>query len=132
MWRKIGGAVAGFIIAVLLVQGAEAIVHALYPFPPGMNPHDMNDIKKFVSTLPVLALLLVLGGWLIGTFLGTYAAARIGRSAVPGYVLGGLLLCAGIANSIIIPQPVWFSAASFVIYIGMTLVGARLGRPAPA
>jgi hypothetical protein len=126
MWRKIGGVVTGFIIAVVLVQCAEAIVHVLYPFPPGMNQHDMADIKKFVSTLPLQALLLVLTGWLIGTLAGTYAAARIGRSAVPAYVLGALLLAAGIVNAIIIPQPVWFSAVSFVIYIGMTFVGAKL------
>jgi hypothetical protein len=29
-----------------------------------------------------------------------------------------------------IPQPVWFSIASFVIYIGATWVGARAGAPA--
>ncbi len=128
MWRKIGGVVAGLMIAFVIVECAEALVHALYPFPRGMNEHDMNDIRKFVSTLPLLALLLVLTGWLVGTFAGTYAAARIGRGKVPGLILGAMLLAAGIVNSVIIPQPIWFSAASFVIYVVMTVAGTGLAR----
>jgi uncharacterized protein YqfA (UPF0365 family) len=47
------------------------------------------------------------------------------------YVVGALLLIAGIVNSIVIPQQVWFSAVSFVIYVGGPLLGARLGHSAP-
>ena len=128
IWRRIGAAILGLIVAVLIVQAAELIVHQLYPPPPGYNMRDMNDVKKFVATLPALAMVLVLAGWLVGTVAGTFLAARVGRSAVPAYVVGGLLLIAGIANAIIIPQPVWFSAVSFVIYIAMTFVGTALWR----
>ena len=127
MLRKIGGVVAGLLIAFVLVEAAELIVHQLYPPPPGTNMKDFNEVKKFVSTLPTAALVLVLTGWLIGTFAGTFAAARIGRSAAPGYIVGGILLAAGIVNAVVIPQPVWFSAVSFVIYIAMTIAGAKLG-----
>ena len=49
---------------------------------------------------------------------------------VPGYIVGALLLCAGIANAFLIPQPIWFSIASIVIYISATWVGARAGAAA--
>jgi putative effector of murein hydrolase LrgA (UPF0299 family) len=75
-------------------------------------------------------LLIVLTGWLIATFVATWIAARIGRTPIPGYIVGALLLCAGIANAFMIPQPVWFSIASIVIYIAVTWVGARAGAPA--
>jgi hypothetical protein len=127
MLRKIGGVLLGLVVAFLLVQLSESLVHQFYPPPPGTNMHDFNEVKKFVATLPVTALLLVLSGHLMGTLAGTFTAARVGRSVVPGYVLGAFLLAAGIANAFIIPQPVWFSAASFVIYITMTLVGTRIG-----
>jgi hypothetical protein len=130
IWRRIGGVIAGLVIAFLLVQGAELLVHKLYPPPPGTNMKDFNAVKAFVATLPTPAFVLVLTGWLIGTLAETFTAARIGRSAVPAYVLGVILLAGGIMNSIVIPQPVWFSAASFVIYIGMTFAGAALGRHA--
>jgi hypothetical protein len=72
-------------------------------------------------------LLIVLTGWLIATFVATWLAARIAGTPITGYIVGALLLCAGIANAFIIPQPVWFSIASIVIYIGATWVGARAG-----
>jgi hypothetical protein len=127
--RRVGAVIAGLIVAVVLVEGAEAIVHLKNPFPPAMDHHDMAQIKKFVSTLPADALLLVLAGWLLGTIAGTFTAAKIAGTRVPGYVLGAILLAGGIANSIIIPQPLWFSIVSFVIYIGGTFAGVALARP---
>jgi hypothetical protein len=130
--RRIGAVVAGLVVAFVLVQAAEMGVHAMYPFPAGMNERDMTQIKAFVATLPTQAFALVLAGWLLGTLAGTFIAAKIGRSRVPAYIAGALLLCAGVANSILIPQPVWFSAVSFVTYVGGTLVSARLGAPRAA
>ena len=80
------------------------------------------------TTLPAPAFLLVLSGHLLGTLAGTFAAARLGGSAIPAYVVGAILLAAGIGNAFMIPQPAWFSAVSIVGYVVMTLVGARLGR----
>ena len=127
MLRRIGGVIAGIIILALSVQVAEMGVHAMHPFPPGTNTKDFNQIKKFVATLPLDAFLLVLAGHLVGTVLGCFAAARIGRSRVPAYVLGAAACVLGVVNMIIIPQPVWFAVAAFVIYIGGAIIGARLG-----
>ena len=102
------------------------------PFPPGVNQNDFEQVKKFVAALPLRALLLVLLGHLAGVFGGCFAAARISRSRIPAYILGGIALCLGVVNAVIIPQPLWFSIASFVIYIGSAIIGARLGAPAPA
>ena len=127
--RRIGAVLVGLIVAVVIVQIAEFGVHAMYPPPPGYNMRDMNAMKAFVAKLPTPAFILVLAGWLIATLIGTWLAAKIGRTAVTGYVVGALLLCGGIANAFIIPQPAWFSIASFVIYIVMTIIGAMLGSP---
>jgi hypothetical protein len=128
--RRIGAVIVGMIVAFLLVAGAEGIAHKIYPPPPGTNMQDMAQVKAFVATLPLSVLLIVLTGWLIATFAATWLAARIAGTPIPGYVVGALLLCAGIANAFMIPQPVWFSIASFVIYVGATWVGARAGSPA--
>jgi hypothetical protein len=127
--RKALGVAIGGIVAFACVQAAELIVHRLYPFPPGTDMHDMATIKKFVSTLPMTAMLLVLAGWLIGTLLGTFVAAKIGRSPVPAYVLGVLLLGGGIANAFIIPQPAWFTAVSIVIFLAMPFAGIAMAKP---
>jgi hypothetical protein len=129
--RGIAAVIAGMIVAFLLVFGAEAISHQIYPPPPGMSLQDMARIKAFVATLPMSVLLIVLAGHLIGTFAGTWTAAKIARSPIAAFILGALLLAAGIVNAVTIPQALWFSIASFVIYIGATLVGARAGMPKP-
>jgi hypothetical protein len=126
--RYTGAIIAGMIAAFALVGSAEAIVHVLYPPPPGTNMNDFEQVKRFVAALPVPAYLLVLTGWLIGTFVATWLAAKIARDPIAGYIVGALLLLLGIVNAIKIPQPAWFSIASFVIYIGATWVGARAGK----
>jgi hypothetical protein len=128
--RYIGAVIAGLIVAFALVAGAEGIVHVLYPPPPGTNMEDFEQVKRFIATLPLPAYLLVLTGWLIGTFVAAWLAAKIARSPVAGYIVGALLLAAGIFNAIKIPQPQWFSIVSFVIYVGATIVGARAGTAA--
>lgn len=127
--RGVLGVIAGLVVAFVCVQGVEMITHQLYPFPPGADMRDMATIKRFVATLPLQAFILVLGGWLVGTLLGTFVAAKIGRSRVPAYVLGGILLCAGIVNSIIIPQPVWFTAVSIVIFLAVPFAGIAMAKP---
>ena len=132
MLRRIGGFFAGLIIAFVIVQIAEMGVHSMHPFPPGMNTKDFNEIKKFVATLPVSAFILVLTGWLVGTFAGTFTAARLSRTATSGYVLTAVLFGAGVLNSIIIPQPMWFSIVSYIIYLVAGIAGTRLGARVPA
>ncbi|HEV7485196.1 MAG TPA: hypothetical protein VGQ65_05900 [Thermoanaerobaculia bacterium] len=127
--RRAGAVIAGMIVAFLLVAGAEGIAHKIYP-PPGMNNQNMTQVKAYIATLPLSAMLVVLTGWLIATFAATWLSARIAGTPIPGYIVGALLLCAGIANAFMIPQPVWFSIASIVIYIGATWVGARAGARA--
>jgi len=118
--RRIGAVVLGLVIPFAIVQIAELGVHVISPPPPDMR--GMDAIKAYVSKLPLSALLLVLAAWLVGTLLGTWTAAKVGRSAVPAYVVGGILLCIGIANAFIIPQPVWFSIATWLIYAGAPFV----------
>ncbi|HXA15877.1 MAG TPA: hypothetical protein VN380_02705 [Thermoanaerobaculia bacterium] len=127
--RGIGAVIVGMIVAILLVLGAEAISHQIYPPPPGMSMKDMTKVKAFVATLPMSVLLIVLAGHLIATFVATWTAAKIARGPIAGFIVGTLLLAGGIVNAFTIPQPAWFSIASFVIYIGATWVGARAGMP---
>lgn len=127
--RRVGAVILGLIVASLLVFGAEAISHQIFPPPTGMDMRDMAQVKAFVAMLPMSVLLIVLAGHLIATFAGTWLAVKVARSPIAGYIVGALLLCAGIANAVMLPQPAWYSIASFVIYIGATWVGVRAGMP---
>jgi hypothetical protein len=127
--RRIAAVVAGLVIAFAIVMAFELIPHHMYPPPAGMNMNDVAQVKPYVASLPATAFAIVLLGHLIGTIAGTSVAAGIARDRRAAYVLGTLLFVAGIMNAITIPQPVWFSAASFAIYVIGTLIGARLAAP---
>ena len=128
--RRIGGVIAGVLAAWIPVGGMEMVTHSLYPPPPGTDMSNFAAVKTYVASLPMPAYVLVLLGWLIGTLLGTFVAARIGRSLVTGYIVGAVLLAAGIYNAFAIPQPMGFSIVSFIIFVSMTWRGARWGAGA--
>ncbi|HEX9162199.1 MAG TPA: hypothetical protein VF980_10880 [Thermoanaerobaculia bacterium] len=127
MLRRIGGVLAGFVIAFVIVQVSEVGVHAMNPPSPAIDMHSMKGIKAYVAALPLSAFVLVLAGWCVATVAGTYAAARIARTRGAAYVVGAILFAAGVYNSFAIPQPAWFSTISLIIYVLGTLAGARLG-----
>ena len=126
--RGIGAVIAGLIVFFLLVFGAEWISHKYLSAPARHEIwQDSNQMGAFVATLSMRNLLLVLAGWLIATFVATCLTAKIARGPIAGFIVGALLLAAGIQTALVVPQPLWFSIASFVIYIGATLVGVRAG-----
>jgi hypothetical protein len=129
MLRGIGGVVVGIIAWIVIVQVGEFVVRGLYPPPPGYNQRNMEQAKRYVATLPTPAMVIVLVGQVVGTFVGAFAAAKIGRSRVPAYVIGALLLVAGVVSTFVIPQPLWFVVLELAGYIGATIAGAMLGSP---
>src|SRR5207245_10863318 len=96
--RRIGAVILGLAAAWLIVAAAEAGVHQLYPPTAGTDMHHFAAIKAYVANLPLTAFLLVLIGWLFGAFAGVFIATTVGRGAVSGYIVGVLLLAAGILN----------------------------------
>ncbi len=128
--RGLLGVTGGLILGVLCIVGFELVASLVYPYPAGFDANDHAAMSEYIRTLPIAALILVLSGYLVGTFTGSWTATKIGRSTIPGYVVGVLLLCAGISNMLMLPHPTWFWIVAIVIFIAMTTVGTRLARPA--
>jgi hypothetical protein len=129
--RGLLGVTGGLILGVLCVVGFELVSSLVFPMPKSLNMKDPAAMAEYVSTLPIAALVLVLAGYLVGTLAGSFTAAKIGQSQIPGYIVGACLLIAGVSNMMMIPHPTWFWVASIVIFIAMTILGARGGRQAP-
>jgi hypothetical protein len=130
--RGLLGVTGGLILGVLCVVGFELISNVFLPLPEGLDIKNRVAMAEYVATVPIAALILVLSGYLVGTLAGSWTATKIGRSALPGYITGGLLLVAGVSNMVTNPHPSWFWIASIIIFIAMTIVGTRLARPAIA
>lgn len=127
--RRIIGVIVGIIAVFVIAQIAQLLVHQFYPPPSGYNVRNMDDVKKYVATLPLTAMVVVLVGQISATIVGTFAAARIGRSRVPAYVVGAVQLAGGIASVLMIPQPLWFVVVELTGYIAATIAGAMSGSP---
>ncbi|HEV8694671.1 MAG TPA: hypothetical protein VGQ93_10910 [Lysobacter sp.] len=81
-------------------------------------------------------MLVVLAGWTLGAFFGGWIAARIARHRLAAaLVIGALVLLGVIANSMLIPHPLWMTLAGIALPIPAAWVAARLvtrraqGRP---
>jgi hypothetical protein len=129
--RSIGAVVAGFVAASIVMMIVETLNGRV--FYPGLakaaeGVTDREAIRAIFASAPVGSLLVVIAGWILGGLAGGWVAARIaGRSAVThGLVLGVLLTCAGVANNLALPPPLWFWVASLIVLLPSAYVGARI------
>ena len=134
MWkvvRSILAVITGFVAASLVMLVVESINgHVLYPELGKMAERmtDREAIRALLASAPVGALLVVLLGWLLASFVGGFLAAWIGWHAPVAHalVLGGLLTCAGIANNLMLPPPAWFWIPTLMVFLPAAYAGARL------
>ena len=131
MLRDILAGIAGVLIAVAIVFLADELSHMLYPFPAGIDPADSGALRDYIAALPPAAYFLVMGGWVLGTFVGSVAADRMGTAKPWIYpsVTGILMFAATAATLIAIPHPLWFSIVSLLAILasawGAWLVASR-------
>jgi hypothetical protein len=130
MIRSIAGVVAGLTAAIFVVGVLEAVGHAIYPPPPGINLHDPEALKTIIDQLPLGAIVMVLVAWGTGTLVGAFAAAAIAGRApmVHGLIVGGIIMTFAVLTMIMIPHPVWFMIVSVFVVLVPALLGALLAK----
>ena len=119
MIRKLAAAVVGVVVAILTIQLVEMLGHLVYPPPADFEFGEPEQVREFISTLPIGSILFVAAAWALGTFLGTLAGALVSRSGALPYatVVGGIVLAGAITMLLIIPHPWWFTIAAPVSII---------------
>ncbi|MCU0253263.1 MAG: hypothetical protein MUE47_01875 [Acidobacteria bacterium] len=131
--RSIAAVVLGFVTASVVMMLVESVNgRVLYPelAKAAEGVTDREAIRALFAAAPAGALLVVIGGWIAGSFAGGWVAARVsGRAGVRhGLVLGLLLTLAGIANNLMLPPPLWFWVAGLVVMLPAAWAGAKLAR----
>lgn len=114
MLRNILAGVTGVVVAILIVFLSDELSHMMYPMPAGLDPANTEDLRDYIATLPLGASLMVMGGWVVATFVGAVVADRIGNARSWKYptLVGGVMFAATTTNLILIPHPHWFTAVS--------------------
>jgi hypothetical protein len=130
LWlRRILVVVAGLVIGGL-VNGALIMVSGkVIAPPPGADVTTAEGLKASLHLFEPRHFVFPFLAHALGTFAGALAAAwwTPGRTPDPAYTVGGLFLLAGIANVVMLPAPLWFSALDLVVaYLPMAWLAHRL------
>ena len=134
MVRNVAAAITGIVTAFVLIMLIEKLGHSIYPPPPDIDFSDPEAMRPYIATLPFLALLFPMIAWVVATFAGTALACKIGTANPLAFaaVVGGLVLAGTIANLIVIPHPVWFSAVSLAAIAASAWIAVRVASGADA
>ncbi len=135
--RSIAAVVLGFVAASVVMMIVESVNSRMF-YPElakaAEGVTDREALRTLFAAAPIGALLVVVAGWLVGSFVGGWVAARVaGRAGIRhGLVLGLLLTLAGIANNLMLPPPLWFWIAGLVVMLPAAWAGAKLCRSSSA
>jgi hypothetical protein len=137
--RSILAIVVGFILAQIVIVSMETANFLLFvdmtleELGKAMqdNPQKLADLFK---TLPVQALVIVVAGWAVGSFLGGFAAALIAGWARCWHagIIGGIVLLGTIANvyrmktTYDISHPDWMIVAGLLLPLPMSLLAGKI------
>ena len=145
MLRSILAVLMGAAVAVILVDGGEAVGHWIFPPPAEVkklldDPAAIQSLMKdsaalsaIMGKLPLGSKVAVIVAWGVaafgGSWLATWYAARHARVSVGhGIAVGIILLLATVANLMSFTHPIWMWAVG----IALVIVGSALGTWAAA
>ena len=130
MIRKVIAAVVGILAAFALVMAIEGLGYELYPLPDGLDTQNLDQMRKYVESLPPQALLIVLSAWIVATVGGGLLACIIAKvkpllfaSLIGLFILGG-----SIYTMLEIPHPTWFMAAAIAGILMAIFITVRIAR----
>lgn len=132
--RNTLAAMAGALTGILLISALQLLSAMIYPIPEGVDRQDAQAMGEFIRALPLPAMFLVLGGYLIGVSGGAWVAGRLSFT-VPRrqvFMVTGVFLIASVMNLTSFPHPPWFWVANLgaVLYGGWLALKWQPARPA--
>ena len=133
MARTLLAVLGGLLVMVLVVAGLEALGHALFPAPAGVDFNDPEVLRTLLDALPVGSLAMVVLGWALGTLAGAWVAARIARQfrLSAALAIGAVMTLLVAANVAMVPHPVWMTLAGLLLPLPLAFLGWRLAAGKP-
>lgn len=130
MARTLLAVFAGLAVMLVTVAALEALGHALFPAPPGLDFDDPERLRRVMELLPPAQLFAVLAGWVAGAALGAFVAARLAREYRFSAALsvGAVMLLLVVANLVMLPHPWWMAIGSVLLPLPSAWLGWRLAR----
>ncbi len=123
--RPVIGLLAGVLAGLVVTMGIDALAHALYPPPPGLDLKDTEGLALLVKQTPKAIAVLV--AWGLGVFVGASVAFRLAQGAEwPGWAVGFTLLAGAGWTLLRIPHPLWLSVMAILLMPLAAYAASRL------
>ena len=125
--KRVLTVIAGLVTGMIVVGLVEQLGMMIYPPPADLDINNPEMMSAYVKSAPIGSLLFVVLAWAVGAFAGTAVSSLIDRSygRTAAYMIGGILMIAGIMNMVMIPHPLWFWV-SVLVFIPSALLGYRV------
>lgn len=125
--RKVWPVCAGLLTAFVLMMIFEYANSFIYPLPAGLDMKDTQELWAFTASLPWTAFILVLLGWIVGSFKAGCVTTYLSREKKYRLSLfvGVVLTMMGITNNIMIGHPLLFSLIGLPVFVVFTYLGHR-------
>lgn len=122
---------SGVLVAFGAVAAIEAIGHSVYPVPIVLDLSNAEQMRDYIASLPVGALLFPLAAWVVAAFTGGLIAALIARTRpwLFSGIVGAFVLAATLVNLVAIPHPGWLALSGV---FGIVVAAAAAGKVASA
>lgn len=121
--------VVGILIGSMTIWLIDTLNARIFPTDI-LNP-TIEEQAELIKNAPFLEYLFVLGGFILGAFMGGYAAGRIAPSPqkiMCGLTVGFFFLLGGIVYFINFSQPIWLMLASSISFMIFSYLGSRLAN----
>jgi hypothetical protein len=123
--RTVWPVFAGLLVAFIIMMLFEFTNSYFYPLPEGLDIYDSNAVKAFTATLPWTAYILVIIGWILGSFkagcVTTYLAKETTYRLTA--VVGGLLTLMGVLNNVMLGHSLLFNIVTIPLFFVGTYYG---------
>ena len=125
MVRRFLAMLAGVAVYIAVVLIADAVSHAIHPMPESVEPGDVRAMIAHIESAPFSAMLVVMLGWIVGTFAGAFTASKITleQHRLVAGIVGAVAFAGAAMNIFMIPHPLWMS----IIGLAGIAVAAHLG-----
>jgi hypothetical protein len=122
--------IAGFVVASLVMLVFEYANSILFPIPSDLDWRDPAAVRALTASLPWTAHILVIVGWMAGSFIGGWATSKLSREEAyrASFALGVILTLAGLYNVMLLGHPLAFSVIAVPMFIIFTYLGHRYYR----
>lgn len=133
MIRTIVGTITAILLAMLVITLLEGISQAAWPPPPGFDLTGAQDTDALTKAMPLPALIAVPVGWFLGALAGGFIGNLIAGRTLPGWIVAGAILAAGVYIQFLIPHPWWMVGAGLVAGpLGGWIAAKTVRRASPA